>query len=69
MDQLHLFNLAPEVLSLQAVYELGEGWRLRVVMRRQGQPWEAAHTADYSSLTTSELADVLLCEISTSLAL
>ena len=69
MTQQQLFSLAPEVVGFQAVFEPGNGWRVRCCMRRQGQPWSDAYEAHYDHLSTSELADVMCCEISTLLGL
>lgn len=67
MEQTRLFQLAPEILTLQAIYTPGQGWQLTVRMRRQGEPWTDAYDARYSRLTSSELADVISVEALTQL--
>lgn len=63
MQQEPLFVGAPTALVLSAIYEVPDGWRLRVAMRRDGEQWADAQEALYWHLTTSELVDVLLEEV------
>lgn len=62
MKQEPLFRLALEALVITAFYEPAEGWRLRVLAHRQGEPWSDGAETLYFRLTTSELADVIACE-------
>jgi ketol-acid reductoisomerase len=64
MDEQRLFTLAADVINLHAVHDAGEGWRLTVGVRRNQQSWEAAHRETYSHLTTAELVDVIMIELS-----
>lgn len=59
MDNLRLFDGAPEVMHLQAVYVVPDGWRLQVIMRREGEHWSNALREEYSHLTSPELVDVV----------
>lgn len=68
-QQARLFRLAPEVVDCRATFVGGEGWRLVVRMRRQGEHWDDAYVANYSHLTTEELCDVLCEEACTQLAI
>lgn len=63
MIEERLFRLAPEVLTLQATFAAGEGWRLVVRMRRQDEHWDGAVHATYSHLTTGELEQVMHDEV------
>ena len=58
-----LFRLAMEAAHFQMTYIGGEGWRLSVVARRQGEPWSPSDARTYSHLSTGELCDVLDSEI------
>lgn len=58
-----LFEGAPEAVILGAHWFPGEGWRLRVRLRRQYEDWMDARTTDYERLTTPELLDVLDVEL------
>lgn len=60
--QQRLFRLALEAIVIQAFYEPAEGWRLRVITHRQGEPWTDADETLYFRLSSSELADVLAAE-------
>jgi len=64
MQQPPLFDGPPASISLQANYDVPDGWRLRVVMRREGEVWSDAYTVDYSHLSTSEVIDVISVEAS-----
>ena len=65
MDQQRLFVLAPESYTVTAYFTGRQGWCATVRMRRQGEAWQDSYRADYSDLSTSELADVLSCELET----
>jgi hypothetical protein len=62
MTQLRMFRLAPAALHLQATFVPGEGWSLRVGMRRQDESWAEAYQAHYDHLSSEELADVICSE-------
>lgn len=62
-EQERLFDGAPEAVILGAQWWPGEGWRLRVRLRRQFEDWMDARTTDYEHLTTPELLDVLDVEL------
>lgn len=57
--ETRLFVGAPEALLMHAHYVLGEGWVLRLQLRRQFQSWGEAPASHYERLTTDELEDVL----------
>lgn len=59
MHQLRMFRLAPEALTINAHHVGGEGWSLKVQMRRGDETWQDAYTEQYTHLTTAELVDVL----------
>lgn len=59
-----LFRLAYEAISLSAVFEPGQGWRVTIAARRQDERWDEAHREVYSRLSTDELADVVCVEVS-----
>lgn len=63
MQQVRLFRLAPESIAVQAFHVPGEGWRLRVLVRRQGESFEEAHDVSYDRLTTEELLDVISADL------
>lgn len=69
MSQMRLFRLAPEVVSCHATFVGGEGWRLRIVVRRQDESFGDAYVCDYSHLSTAELLDVISAEAGTQLGL
>lgn len=54
-----LFEGAPEAAIIGAHYVAGEGWALRLQIRRQFQDWTDARTEEYERLTTDELVEVL----------
>lgn len=62
MQEQRLFRLAPAAILIHAVYDVPDGWRLRVVMRRQDEAWGEATETAYFRLTSEELADVISCE-------
>lgn len=60
MDQERLpFDGAVEAVIIGAHFVLGEGWTLRLQLRRQFEEWGDARTELYDHLTTDELVDVL----------
>ena len=59
MHQLRMFRLAPEALTINAHHVGGEGWFLKIQMRRADETWAEAYTEQYERLTTHELVDVL----------
>lgn len=58
-DQGKLFFGAVEAAIMGAHFTLGEGWTLRLQIRRQFEDWGDARTEVYERLTTDELVDVL----------
>jgi len=58
-DQQRLFSGAVEAAIISSHYVLGEGWTLRLQIRRQFEQWEDARTESYERLTTDELVDIL----------
>lgn len=62
-DQQKLFEGAPEAMIVGAQWFPGDGWHLRVRLRRQYEDWMDARTVDYDRLTTPELMDVLDIEL------
>lgn len=54
-----LFTGAVEAAIISARFVLGEGWVLRLQLRRQFEDWEDARTEEYDRLTTDELVDTL----------
>lgn len=63
-----LFKLAVEALVVTAVFEPGEGWRVTVASRRQGEAWADARKVRYDRLSSAELEDVLALEIPDAIA-
>jgi hypothetical protein len=57
--QEQLFIGAVEACILSAQFHLGEGWTLRLQIRRQFEDWADCRTEVYDHLTTDELVDVL----------
>jgi len=62
-DQQRLFEGAPEACIVGAHWVPGEGWRLRVQLRRQFEDWADCRETHYERLTTPELLDVLDLEV------
>jgi len=58
---------APEGVTVSAYCIAGEGWRLKISVRRQFQTWHEASTGAYERLTTDELVDVIEAELVTEL--
>lgn len=58
-DQGRLFDGAVEAAIISAHYRLGEGWVLRLQIRRQFEDWADCRTEEYDRLTTDELVDTL----------
>lgn len=54
-----LFSGAPEAAIISAQFVLGEGWRLRLQIRRQFEDWTDCRSEEYDRLTTDELVDCL----------
>ena len=54
-----LFDGAVEAAIISAQYHLGDGWTLRLQLRRQFEDWADARTEVYDRLTTDELVDTL----------
>lgn len=63
MQEERLFALATEAIALTAIFVVGDGWRVTVTSRAQGEPYSDELTARYSHLTTAELADVTCEEV------
>lgn len=59
MTQEQLFTGAVEAAIISAQFHLGEGWTLRLQLRRQFEDWADARTEVYDRLTTDELVEVL----------
>jgi hypothetical protein len=59
MEQERLFIGAVEAAIISANYVAGEGWLLRLQIRRQFEDWADARTEVYERLTTDELVEVL----------
>jgi len=53
------FMGAVEAAIMGAHFHLGEGWTLRLQIRRQFEDWGDARTEVYERLTTDELVDIL----------
>jgi hypothetical protein len=58
-EQQHLFVGALEAAILSAQFHAGQGWTLRLQLRRQYEDWSDARTETYEQLSTDELVDVL----------
>lgn len=69
VTQQRLFRLAPEAIVVQAHFQPGEGWRLSLQVRRGDEGWADVAPGFYSHLTTPELLDVILADLSTQLGL
>lgn len=54
-----LFVGAVEAAIISAQFVLGEGWLLRLQLRRQFEDWADARTEVYERLSTDELVEVL----------
>lgn len=65
MDQEQLFTGAVEAAIISAQYILGEGWTLRLQLRRQFQDWTDARTEVFERLSTDELVDTLDASLGT----
>lgn len=63
MDQLRLFKLAPEAVTITAQWHSFDGWQVILRLRRSGEAWTDAYRADYTHLTTVEMVDVLMAEL------
>lgn len=57
--QQPLFLGAVEAAIWSSHYVLGEGWTLRLQIRRQFEDWADCRTEVYDHLTTDELLEVL----------
>lgn len=64
MQQERLFRLAPEAVTLSAHFVPGQGWSATWSVRRGDEQWSDAYRADYSSLSSAELVDVIEAEAS-----
>lgn len=69
MQQERLFRLAVEAMHLQVTFEGASGWHLSVGYRRQDEEWSDAYRCDYDHLTTPELAQVMVEELSRALGI
>lgn len=69
MAEARLFRLAPEAVHIWAHYVHREGWTLCVAVRRGDETWSEAAQEAYTCLTTNELVDVVLADLSTSMGL
>ena len=67
--QERLFRLAHEAVSVSAHFIKGEGWSVRICMRRGDETWEQARRSDYSHLNTEELVTVIDTELEYGLGL
>jgi hypothetical protein len=65
VDQEQLFTGAVEAAIISAQYILGEGWTLRLQLRRQFQDWTDARTEVFERLSTDELVDTLDASLGT----
>ena len=59
MPQQPLFVGAVEAAIISASFTLGEGWKLRLQIRRQYEHWDDCRTEVYDHLTTDEMVDTL----------
>ena len=59
MDQQRLFVLAVEAIALTAVFVPGQGWSVKIGMRRQAESWGAEPWTEYSHMTTAEMLDTI----------
>lgn len=62
-DQKRLFELAVEAISIQAIFVPGEGWRVQVASRRQGDTWGSTPWETYSGLSSPEFDEVVAQEL------
>lgn len=69
MHEPRLFRLAPEAVTVAAIHYPGQGWYLRVCVRRQDETWAEAPKEQYERLSTPELADAVECTLQTMLGL
>lgn len=58
-SQEKLFTGAVEACIIDAHFVLGEGWVLRLCLRRQFEDWADSRTEVYECLSTDELVEVL----------
>lgn len=65
MDRL--FFVAPDAISYSATYVHPEGWRLVASSRTSGEQFQASDRETYNALSTAELIDVILADLSTRL--
>lgn len=63
VQEQRLFRLAHEAVSITAAYVGGQGWSVTVRLRRGDESWSDAYSAQYSHLSTSEMVDVIECEL------
>lgn len=54
-----------EAVIIGAQFTLGQGWTLRLQLRRQFEDWSDARAEVYEGLTTDELVDVLDASLGT----
>lgn len=64
MEQMPLFDAPPVVLQVSADRQESSLWRLRILLRCEGESWDEAAVELYEDLTLSELFDVICCEVS-----
>ena len=67
--QERLFELAVEAGTIALAFRPGEGWYLRVAMRRGGQEWSEVDGRTYWGLSTPEMVDVIDAELMRQLGL
>lgn len=62
-----LFRLAVEAITVNAHYEMGQGWRVIICTRRGDETWQEAVQEAYCCLRTDELEDVIAASLSVAL--
>lgn len=67
MSQLPLFDEPVVAISISAVYDDLEGWRVVVVGRRLGHSFRDSDPARYEGIASAELADLIFSEVWTQL--
>lgn len=68
MYEQPLFAPAVVAISLSAVYDHADGWRLVIADHAAGEPFEDRRASRYTHLSTAEVLDVMFAELGTRLS-